>query len=64
VAPEIALVEQILEVGWEIEKRREVYQRRVDDGRMTALEAGRKISIMKAALESLVAYKALMEAKL
>jgi len=64
MAPEIALIEQILELGWEIEKRREVYQRRVDDGRMTAVEAGRKIAIMKAAQESLVAYKALMEAKL
>lgn len=51
----ITIEEQIKEVNREIGMRHSVYARRVEAGKMTQAEADRKIGVMEAVLDTLLA---------
>jgi len=53
VLDRVSLADQIAEVHREIEMRKRVYIRLVDQGKMTASEAARKTTVMVAVLETL-----------
>jgi len=53
VLDRVSLADQIAEVHREIEMRKRVYIRQVDNGKMTATEAARRSTVMAAVLETL-----------